>query len=175
MTTESTMRIVVKAGDLLDERVDVLISSANTQLNMSGGVNGAILHRGGKGVQAELRAHLKQLGRHWVEPGSVVLTGPGPLAVKHIVHAVAIDAFYGSSVERVRETVSRALELAAKQGAATVALPALATGYGPLSVHQFAEGLRGALAAQYPGVEELRVVLASEDDAVVVREVLGVQ
>lgn len=76
--------------------------------------------------------------------------------------------------ERVRETVSRALALAARQGAATVALPALATGYGPLSIRQFAEGLRAALSGQYPGVEELRVVLASEDDAVVVREVLRV-
>ena len=68
------MCIVVKSGDILDERVDVLVSSANTQLNMSGGVNGAILHRGGQGVQAELRAHLAKLGRHWVEPGAVVLT-----------------------------------------------------------------------------------------------------
>jgi O-acetyl-ADP-ribose deacetylase (regulator of RNase III) len=174
MTLEPAMRIVVKSGDILDERVDLLISSANTQLSMSVGVNGAILHRGGKDVQAELRAHLKNLGRHWVEPGSVILTGPGPLAVEHIVHAVAIDAFYQSSVERVRETVSSALRLAAEQGATSVALPALATGYGPLSVRQFAEGLRGALSGQYPGIEELRVVLASEDDAAAVREVLGV-
>jgi len=168
------VRIIVKTGDILDERVDVLISSGNTQLNMSGGVNGAILHRGGKDVQAELRTYLKGLGRHWVEPGAVVLTGPGPLAVRHIVHAVAIDAFYASSVELVQKTATRALELAAEQGAATVALPALATGYGPLSVRQFAEGLRGALSSQYPGIAELRVVLASEGDAAVVREVLGV-
>jgi hypothetical protein len=38
-------KISVKVGDLLDEAVDVIISTGNPWLNTSGGVNGAILAR----------------------------------------------------------------------------------------------------------------------------------
>ena len=37
------MNVVVTVGDVLDAAADVLISTANPWLNMSGGVNGAIL------------------------------------------------------------------------------------------------------------------------------------
>jgi len=36
------MEIEIKTGDVLDEHADVLIATANPQLNMSGGVSGAI-------------------------------------------------------------------------------------------------------------------------------------
>jgi O-acetyl-ADP-ribose deacetylase (regulator of RNase III) len=103
------MNVIIKVGDILDEAVDVLISSANVHLNLSGGVNGAILQRGGITIQTELHDYLKQLGKSWVPPGTVVRTGPGPLAVKHVLHAVAVDAFYGTSVELVTETLRAAL------------------------------------------------------------------
>jgi O-acetyl-ADP-ribose deacetylase (regulator of RNase III) len=166
------MRIVVKVGDVLDERVDVLVSTANVQLNMSGGVNGAILLRGGESVQAELHEHLRATGRRWIAPGEVVVTGPGPLNVGCIVHAVAVDAFYGSSVEVVRTALENALAEAARRNARTVATPALATGYGPLTMDDFATALAPLKGRAFPPVEELRVVLRREDDAARVREIL---
>lgn len=45
--------VIVKSGDILDERVDVLVSTANVHLLMTGGVNGAILMRDGESVQQE--------------------------------------------------------------------------------------------------------------------------
>ncbi len=81
------MRVIVKAGDILDEEVDVLISTANVHLNMSGGVNGAILQRGGDDVQAALREYLRERGLDYVAPGTVVRTGPGPLRVRSIIPA----------------------------------------------------------------------------------------
>jgi O-acetyl-ADP-ribose deacetylase (regulator of RNase III) len=36
------MKIIIKVGDVLSEPADVLISTANPWLNLSGGVNGAI-------------------------------------------------------------------------------------------------------------------------------------
>src|SRR4051794_34067566 len=138
------MRILVKAGDILDERADVLVCSANPHLNLSGGVNGAILLRGGQAVQQELHAFLAARGRRWVEPGMVVRTGPGPLAVGHVLHAVAVDAFYGTSVDLVRRTMERAMADAAALSARTVALTALATGYGRLRMADFAQALSAA-------------------------------
>ena len=41
----SEMNVVVTVGDVLDAAADVLISTANPWLNMSGGANGAICER----------------------------------------------------------------------------------------------------------------------------------
>jgi len=167
------MRLIVRSGDILDEEVDVLISTANVNLNMSGGVNGAIVLRGGHAVQMELHRYLVSLGKGHVPTVTIVKTGPGPLRVKHILHAVAIDGFYGSSVELVEQTIVQALAEAARIGARSVALPALATGYGPLSIAEFAEALRRALERACLPIEELRIVLWRADDAETVNSVLG--
>jgi O-acetyl-ADP-ribose deacetylase (regulator of RNase III) len=166
------MILQVKTGDVLDEPCNVLICSANPQLNMSGGVNGAILLRGGQSVQNELWAFLHGTGKPHVEPGSVVRTGPGPLPVKHILHTVAVDAFYGSSIDLVRRTLETALKLAQDLGAATVAMPSLATGYGPLSMEQFAQALSAAVQQDWPGIEQLTVVVRSGENGEIVRRVL---
>ena len=163
------MKVIVKQGDVLDEAVDVLICTANPTLGMSGGVNGALLARGGAGVQTELKQYLVQRERMSVEQGTVVLTGPGPLAVKHILHAVGVNAFYESSVDVIATLLKKALSEAAGLGARSVATPAIATGYGPLTIADFGQALVSALSNTYPGVEELRVVLRDPADAALIR------
>ena len=161
--------IVIKVGDLLDEAADVVISTANPWLNMSGGVNGAILSRGGELIQKELHAHLRDSGQSAVEPGTVVVTSPGPLRAKHLLHAVAIDPFYHSSIELVRQTVEHAFSAAKHLGAKTVAMPALATGYGRLSMEQFASALAEALKADWSSIERLVVVVRKPENADTIR------
>ena len=95
------------------------------------------------------------------------------MRANHLLHAVSIDGSYASSVELVRQTIARALSEAAGLGASTVALPALATGYGPLMISEFAEALKGAIRGTFDPIEELRVVLWREDEAKTVSEVLG--
>jgi len=112
------LHLRIRCGDILDETADVLVSSANTNLAMTGGVNGAILARGGKGVQQELKEVLRGTGRDCAEPGTVVRTGPGPLAFRHILHAVAVDAFHESTPALLRRTIERALAEACALGAA---------------------------------------------------------
>ena len=164
--------IDVKVGDLLDEAADVIISTGNPWLNMSGGVNGAILARGGEAIQEELRAHLRDLGEPAVAPGTVVATGPGRLRAKTILHAVAIDPFYDSSVEMVRETVERALTMARGLDAKVVAMPALATGYGHLSIEQFAEAFAQATRKDWSPIERLVVIVRKPENATAVRDAL---
>ena|ERR1700676_5318464 len=140
---------IVKVGDILDEVADVMICPANPWLNMSGGVNGAILSRGGEAIQQELQTFLRNSGQSAVAPGTVVRTGPGPLQVQHILHAVAIDPFYDSSVETVRRTLERALDMAQELGAMTVVMPALATGYGHLAMEEFGTAFAQAINAEW--------------------------
>jgi O-acetyl-ADP-ribose deacetylase (regulator of RNase III) len=166
------MKCSVKVGDVLDELADVLICPANPWLNLSGGVNGAILMRGGQAVQDELHSHLRKAGRTAVEAGTVVCSGPGPLHVKHILHAVAIDPFYGSSVELVEKTLETALGMAQSLGAKLVSMPMLATGFGPLDAHQFANALSPVLRRDWAPVEQFIVVVRRDEDAEIVKSFL---
>ena len=77
------MKVEVLAGNILDEPADVLVSTANPWLEMTGGVNlGIILRPKGEDVYAELHRHLLDSGQKTVAPGTVVCTGPGSLPVK---------------------------------------------------------------------------------------------
>jgi O-acetyl-ADP-ribose deacetylase (regulator of RNase III) len=167
------MNINVKVGDVLDHSADVLISTANPWLNLSGGVNGAILARAGEGIQHELRDYLASISRPAVTAGTVVRTSAGCLPFDHILHAVAIDPFYDSSVELVRQTLENALDMAAGLHARTIAMPTLATGYGPLSIADFAEALAHVAIVSRPGVEVLTVVVRSNEKAETLRFLLA--
>jgi O-acetyl-ADP-ribose deacetylase len=168
------METEVLVGDVLAVPADVLISTANPWLQMTGGVNlKIILKPKGEDVHAELQTYLPATKPRIVAPGTVVRTGPGSLPVKHILHAVAIDPSYDSSVELVANTISTALEQARDLGAKTVTLPALATGFGPLTMSDFAAALKQALARDWAPIQHLKVVLLKEDDADIVRAALS--
>jgi O-acetyl-ADP-ribose deacetylase (regulator of RNase III) len=146
-------------GDILDQPADRLVSSGNVLLNMSGGVNGALMRKYGPGLQKELHDHLKKAGLESVAPGFCHRFEREIPPYKGVVYAVAIDAWYASSaglVERTLETAIAALD--AKDGE-TVVLPALATGYGNLAKAEFGRALR-AVADRHPGI---RFTLAERD------------
>jgi O-acetyl-ADP-ribose deacetylase (regulator of RNase III) len=168
------MQIEALVGDVLDVPADVLISTANPWLQMTGGVNLQIILRPrGEIVQEELQQHLRASGARYVEPGTVVRTEPASLPVRHILHAVSITPSYESSVELVASTIVKALTQARELGARTVTLPALATGFGPLSMEEFAEALSQATVRQWSPLESLKVVLFREEEASTVRAVLA--
>lgn len=120
------MQINIQVGDVLEAAADVLISTANPWLNLSGGVNGAILTAAGPTIQEELHSHLNSLGLTAVPAGTVVQSRSANLPFKCILHAVAIDPFYDSSIAVVRETVVTALKMALDLGAKTISTPTLA-------------------------------------------------
>lgn len=167
------MDIEVLTSDILAVPADVLISTANPWLQMTGGVNLKIMVRPkGEFVFEELQRYLHTTGRRYVEPGTVVCTGPGSLPVRHILHAVSIDPSYDSSVELVAATIVTALSQARELYARTVTIPALATGFGPLSMEEFATALSRATARDWSPLAVLKVVLRQEEDAETVRRVL---
>ena len=164
------MNVSVLVGDVLDVPAHVLVSTANPWLQMTGGVNLAIILRTkGEDVHAELQTYLPATQPRIVPPGTVVRTGPGSLPVKHILHAVAIDPSYDSSVELVANTIATALTQARDLGAKVVSLPALGTGFGPLTMDEFARALKTALAGDWEPLTLLKVVLKDEDAADAVR------
>lgn len=145
-------------GDLLDEPADYLVSSGNVQLNMSGGVNGALLLRYGPSLQAELHAVLAQRKQANVPPGFCHRFRQDVGSYRGVVYAVGIDGFYESSIELVARTLAAAIELLAPDAGTTVAFPAIATGYGRLSKSDFGRAL-ARFAASYPAAATLDLVL----------------
>jgi len=63
------MEVTVRLGD-------VLVCTANPTLGRSGGVNGALLFRGGDSIQKELKTYRSSRELLHVEPGTVVRTCP---------------------------------------------------------------------------------------------------
>lgn len=164
------MKVEVLAGNILDVPSDVLISTANPWLQMTGGVNlGIIVRPKGEDVYEELQRFLRAAGKKMVEPGTIVCTGPGSLPVKKILHAVAIDPSYDSSVDLVRDTIIKALTRARELDARTVTLAALATGFGPLLMEDFANALRQALRQNWTPLEILSIVVKHEEEAARIR------
>lgn len=166
------MKVAIKIGDVLNESADVLVSTANPWLNLSGGVNGAIREAVGPALQTELHGLLKQRGISAVPAGTVVRSNAYTLPFKHILHSVAIDPFYDSSTDLVRATFEKALDMALELQALTVSSPTLATGYGPMSVSDFGSAVAPVLKKSSLENLTLNLVVRHADHAIELREVL---
>jgi O-acetyl-ADP-ribose deacetylase (regulator of RNase III) len=167
------MRIEVKQGDILMECADILICSANIYLNQSGGVGGEILRLHGDAMQQALRDHLIKHRLKFVKQGEVVETDGGGTNFRHVLHAVAVDAWYSSSSEVVANVLAKALRRSAELGAKKVAIVALATGYGRLSMRDFACGLFESIKHADLRVETITVVVQKEDQVREIRNVFS--
>lgn len=165
------MQVTVEHGDVLKAAADILISSANPWLNMSGGVNGAILQRCPE-IQEELRTHLRTVGVQAVPATSVAITSASCLPFDHIIHAVAIDPFYDSSKQILSDTLRAAFELAKVHAAESVSLPTLATGYGPMTIEDFATVFSDTVLGNC-SIPKVRLVLRTEENAALVRSILA--
>ncbi len=159
------MRWLVYAGDLLDVPADVLACSANVYLALSGGVGGAFLLRYGPAMQDALNAYLAERGVRHVERGDVVAMPPCGSPYRAVLHAVAVDGAYQSSPAVVADVLAKALRTAAELGARSVALAAVATGYGRLGMADFAAALRGVVGQAFPPVDRVTIGLRSRDGA----------
>ena len=135
------MTILLRQSNILDIPADVLICSANVCLNLTGGVGADIVERYGNSMQEELHSFLADRTPRSAKPGEVFTCSTGGMPYKAVLHAVAVDPFYKSSPAIITETVRKALEICADYQAETVALTALASGFGDLTLEDFAAGV----------------------------------
>ena len=152
-------------GDLLDVSAEALICSANPQLNLSGGVGGALLLRYGDAMQEFLHGWLRQSGQRCVTPGTVVAAPPCGLPYRVVVHAVAIDAFYETSAELISKTYDNAFAVVSQMGCRTIASACLACGYGRATPELFAAAMCRHIGVPLAGID--RVELRSTNAEVI--------
>ena len=153
------MRWKLKMANILDEPADALICSANVNLMLTGGVGAELLARYGRGMQEALQEELRTRSPRCATRGEVIQYTGAELPYKVVLHAVAIDGWYESTPTVISEVTRRALEMAAAHSARKVALTALATGFGRLTLAEFAQGLRPLLSIAVPPVEEIVICL----------------
>jgi O-acetyl-ADP-ribose deacetylase (regulator of RNase III) len=123
------MEINVVEGDLLEQRVDVIVNAWNRNiipwwLLLPQGVSGAIKKRGGTTPFAQLRRHGP------IPLGGAVLTSAGRLPFKAIIHVAGINLFWRASERSIRGSVRNAMKLADEQGFRSIAFPLIGAGSG---------------------------------------------
>jgi O-acetyl-ADP-ribose deacetylase (regulator of RNase III) len=123
-------RLEALTGDITTFHADAIVNAANSSLLGGGGVDGAIHRAGGPEIMAE--CHLIRETRYpgGLPTGDAVITGPGRLPCKYIIHTVGPvwrGGMYGEEA-LLAAAYRNALEKAAEVGAHSVAYPAISTG-----------------------------------------------
>jgi O-acetyl-ADP-ribose deacetylase (regulator of RNase III) len=113
-------------GDLTEQNVDAIVNAANKHLAHGGGLAAAIVRRGGREIQAESDAWVRQNGM--VDHAHPALTGAGRLPCRCVIHAVGPVWGEGDEDAKLDAAVRGSLHLASQQGLASLALPAISTG-----------------------------------------------
>lgn len=109
-------------GDITELEVDAIVNPANEELQLGGGVAGAIREKGGASIQEEC----DRIGSTPV--GTAVITGGGKLKAGHVIHAVGPRMGEGDEDRKLQSAVRSSLALADRHGFLTIALPAISTG-----------------------------------------------
>lgn len=155
----------LERGDITTFAVDAIVNAANQHLAGGGGVDGAVHRAGGPEIMDELRRRYDGC-----PTGSAVVTGAGRMRARYVIHAVGPrwrDGDHGEP-DLLRSAYRTSFSLAAEQGCATVAAPAISTGiYGfpvdfaaPIAV----EEARRALAEPQTPLRTITFALFSAGD-----------
>ena len=151
-----TTRIVCETGDLARARVDGIVSPAVPQLDMSGGAAAALRAHGGESIVQE--------ARQWAEQplGACISTGAGRLECRRVLHAVSA----WEEVSCIGRAMQRVLLTAEEEGLNSLAIPALGTGAGRVTIEASARAeasaLRWHLLLGGSRLREVRFVLYDE-------------
>ncbi len=113
-------------GDITQDRVDAIVNAANERLMHGGGVAAIIARRGGRVVDEESRAWVKQHGP--VSHDLPAYTSGGNLPARYIIHAVGPVWGSGDEDRKLEAAIHGALQRAEELELTSLAFPAISTG-----------------------------------------------
>ncbi|XP_070832442.1 poly(ADP-ribose) polymerase family member 14-related sequence 1 isoform X2 [Chaetodon trifascialis] len=135
--TPDGVEIAVCKADMCSYPVHAVVNASNQYLIHDGGLSEALLNAAGPQLQDECHKIINSKGQ--LKPGDSVITGAGgQLCCRKVIHAVGPmfdPANLQKAVAQLKRAVKGSLELAAKDGCVSVALPAISRNLGfPLNL-----------------------------------------
>lgn len=120
------MPLTIVRQDITKMNVDAIVNAANTDLQMGGGVGGAIFRAAG---ERELRAACDQVTP--IKTGEAAITPGFGLPAKYVIHAAGpVYSFWNKrqSWELLRSAYIESLKLAEQNGCESIAFPLISSG-----------------------------------------------
>lgn len=153
-------RIEILQGDLTEMDTDAIVNAANNELQLGGGVAGAIRRKGGAQIQAEC----DKIGA--IPVGGAAITSGGKLKARRVIHAASMELGGRTSARSLRSSTAHSLRIAAQEGLKTIAFPAVGTGIAGFPVRECAEVMLREAAKHFEGptsVEKIYFVLFDKE------------
>lgn len=158
--------IKIMSGDLTTQDVDAIVNAANSDLELGGGVAGAIARRGGPAIQTACH----QIGP--IAVGEAAVTTGGQLRARFVIHAASMRLGGRTTAEMLRRSTRRSLAIARERGLRSIAFPAIGTGIAQFPMEECARIMLEEVidhASQPANLEEVRFVLFGEEAAAIFR------
>lgn len=161
--TISDVSIEITQGDITQQNdISAIVNAANAELQIGGGVAGAIHTAAGPGLAEECRPMAP------IRPGEAVISGAHNLPNDHVIHC--LGPIYGRDKPEdklLADCYTNALQLADKHGIESIAFPAISTGAFGYPMEPAAEVALRAITDYAPKLEKvklIRMVLFSNND-----------
>jgi O-acetyl-ADP-ribose deacetylase (regulator of RNase III) len=130
---KSIEKIELVKGDLTEMETDAIVNAANNDLQLGGGVAGAIRRKGGDAIQAECN----EIGS--IPVGGAAITSGGTLKARFVIHAASMQLGGRTTAHDLRASTAHSLRIAAQKGLKTIGFPAIGTGIAGFPMNECAE------------------------------------
>jgi len=147
---------------------DAIVNAANNDLQLGGGVAGAIRRKGGPRIQAECN----EIGT--IPVGGAAITSGGELKARYVIHAASMELGGRTSAHALKSSTAHSLRIAAKHGLKSIAFPAVGTGIAGFPLRECAEIMLREAAKHLEGstsLERIQFVLFDKEALKIFQEV----
>jgi O-acetyl-ADP-ribose deacetylase len=145
-------KVVLRQGDLTEADTDAIVNAANNDLQLGGGVAGAIRRKGGPAIQQECDR---------VRPiaiGEAAITTGGKLKARCVIHAASMRLGGRTTEKSLRESTRNSLKRAVEHKLESIAFPAIGTGIAGFPMDRCAEVMLEELREHLKGETSLKRV-----------------
>lgn len=163
-------KVIVKVGNITQEKADAIVNAANSTLFGGGGVDGAIHRAGGKQILEECREIRREKFPNGLPTGEAVITSGGNLAARFVIHTVG--PIYGENQDKDAELLANcyknSLALAVENDLQTISFPSISTGAFGYPKHEAAKIASHAVRrflAESEIIKQVNLIFFSVGDA----------
>jgi len=156
-------KIDLVEGDITEENVDAIVNAANTDLQLGGGVAGAIRRKAGPQVQADC----DKVGP--IALGEAAVTKAGGLHCRYVIHAAGMRLGGRVTQDALRNATLNSLKRAEEKKVKSIAFPAIGTAIGGLNLDTCAKDMLRVVFHYLKeneatsSIQEVRFVLYDKD------------